>query len=148
MHILRLQHKHSTVALTSALALARLLKLHSQELSSQRLGLLCASKSSPSLDLTGSGHDPYRCTCWMHAQWPMPSSAASSCRVCTRDRGAGVKHADDGAHVLGSAGGAEARDAAADDEHLGRRDAARRCDLAPKQPAKLIRGLNHSPGAA
>ena len=34
---------------------------------------------------------------------------------------AGVKHAHDGAHALGGADGGEAGDAAADDEHLGRR---------------------------
>lgn len=45
------------------------------------------------------------------------------------------------------ADGREARNAAADDHHLGRRNPPRRRDLSAKQPAKLVCCLHHSPAS-
>jgi hypothetical protein len=56
--------------------------------------------------------------------------------------GARVEGADDGAHALGRADRGETRDARADHEDLGRRDLAGGGDLAGKEAAEVLRGLD------
>lgn len=58
------------------------------------------------------------------------------------DRGSGVKGAHYGAQVLGGAHCSQAGNAAANDQDLGRRNAASRRGLARKEAAKLVGSLH------